>query len=234
ALCFKKHPCVVTGKFSGDSHNTFATFDSVPVNVIAESDRAVYLDVADGVGLGPATLIVAEGTRVEAMSMVVAELDLAPNHEAAQAGQDIVSTLRVDGAQELSDEQWRYEIYPASNLERARSLVPGFSPAKVVEQDREARERQGRRDGVAKADDKRDESAGMVLVVVRNATPEFISMRGSKQQRFVFHLTPDSFVMGEFKYNIAMDGVKDGTFALNVTAIPFLAPVKAQEFEGGP
>ena len=30
ALCFKRDICVVTGKFSGDSRNTFVAFDNVP------------------------------------------------------------------------------------------------------------------------------------------------------------------------------------------------------------
>lgn len=230
-LCFKGELCVVTGRFSGDSHNTFAAFDSVPVSIVAETDRAAYLEVPVSMNLGPAMLFVAEGTKVEAMMMVVAELGFATNHEAIQAGQDTVTALRVDGVQELSDEQWHYGVYPASNLEKARALVPGFNPVKIIERDRELREKQEKQDGLAKKDDERNKSAGMVLVVVRNATPDVVSIHGSKRQNFGFHLTPESFAMGEFKYNIVVDGLKAGTFVLNATAVPFLAPVKAQEFE---
>ncbi len=234
ALCFKAGVCLVTGRFSGDSHNTFAAFDNVPASIVAETESAAYIDVPRFMNAGPATLIVAEGTRVEAMTMVVAELALAPNHEAMSAGQNMVTILRVDGVQELSDAQWHYGVYPASNLEKARALVPGFNPAKVIEHDREAREKQEKQDGMAKKDDKREESAGMVLVVVRNATPDVVNMRGSKQQSFLFHLTPESFAMGEFKYDIVVDGLKPATFALQATPVPFLAPVKAQEFEDEP
>lgn len=231
ALCFKAGVCVVTGSFSGDSRNTFAAFDNVPASIVAETDGAAHIDVPRFMNLGPATLIVAEGTRVEAMMMVVAELALAPNHEAIPAGQNMVTILRVDGVQELSDAQWHYGVYPASNLEKARALVPGFNPAKVIEHDREAREKQEKQDGMAKKDDKREESAGMVLVVVRNLTPDVATTRGARQQSFVFHLTPESFSMGEFKYDMVVDGLKPATFALKATAVPFLAPVKAQEFE---
>jgi len=74
------------------------------------------------------------------------------------------------------------------------------------------------------------ESAGMVLVAVSNATPDVATLRGAPQQSFVFRLTPESFAMGEFKFNLVLDASKTGTFVLKATAIPFLAPVKAQEF----
>jgi hypothetical protein len=44
-------------------------------------------------------------------------------------------------------------------------------------------------------------------------------------------LTPESFPRGEFKYDIVIDAAKTGTFDLKTTAVPFLAPVKAQEFD---
>ena len=233
ALCFKRDVCVVTGRFSGDSLNTFASFDSVPARIVAETESAAYIDVPAFMNLGPATLIVAEGTKVEAMIMVVAELGLEPNHEATVAGQNNVTTVHVDGVQELSDDQWHYGVYPPSNLEKARALVPGFNPAKVIRQERELREKQEKLDGMKKKDDKKEEAAGMILVVVNNTTPDVASMRAAKQQSFVFHLAPESFAMGEFKYNIGVDGLKDGTYVLKATAVPFLAPVKAQEFDAG-
>jgi hypothetical protein len=70
-----------------------------------------------------------------------------------------------------------------------------------------------------------------VLVIVKNNTPDIVSPRGAKEQTFVFHLTPESFAMGEFKYDIVLDPLQAGTFALKAVAIPFLAPVKAQEFD---
>jgi hypothetical protein len=137
----------------------------------------------------------------------------------------------VDGVTELSDDQWHYGVFPAGNLVKARALVPGFNPAKTVELERERREKQEKQDGLKKKGDKKEESAGMVLVVVNNVTPDVATMRGAKQHDFVSHLTPESFATGEFKCYIVLDASKTGTFALKATAIPFLAPVKAQEFE---
>lgn len=166
------------------------------------------------------------------MMMVVAEIALTLNREAIKPRQEMITILRVDAVQELSDDQWHYGVFPSSNLERARALVSEFNPAKTVKQERERRETQEKQDGLKKKDDKKEESAGMVLVTVSNATPDVVTMRGAKQQSFVFHLTPESFAMGEFKYDIVLDTVTAGKFALQASAIPFLAPVKAQEFEG--
>src|SRR5450755_467567 len=233
ALCFKRDLCAVTGKFSGDSLNTFVSFDSIPARVVAETDNAAYVEVPRFMSVGPATLIVAEGARVEAMSMVVAQFELSHFREALEAHQEMITMLVVDGVQELSDDQWHYGIFPPSNLEMARSLVPGFNPAKVIKQERERREKQEKLDGMKKKDDKKDEAAGMVLVVVSNAAPDVATMRRATQQTFVFHLTPESFSRGEFKYDIVVDMSKTGIFALKTTAVPFLAPVKAQEFDAG-
>ncbi len=38
----------------------------------------------------------------------------------------------------------------------------------------------------------------------------------------------------QFKYSIMLESLKPGTFALSATAIPFLAPVKAEVFEDAP
>ena len=234
ALCFKRDLCVVTGALSGDSRKTFAAFDSVPATIVAETETTAIIEVPLYMNLGPAALIVAEGSKVEAMMTVVAEIGLMENNEPIQPKQELITILQVDGVQELSDDQWHYGVFPASNLERARILLPGFNPAKTVEHDRERREKEEKQDGMKKKEDKKEESAGMVLVVVNNSTPEIATMRGAKQQSFVFHLTPESFAMGQFKFDIVLESLKAGTFVLNATAIPFLAPVKAESFQDVP
>ena len=45
-------------------------------------------------------------------------------------------------------------------------------------------------------------------------------------------LSSESFAMRDIKYDIAIDGLRTGSYILKSTAIPFLAPVKAEEFEG--
>lgn len=230
ALCFKRDLCPVAGSFTGDSHDIFASFGSFPARIIAETDTTVFVEVPTYIASGASTLIVADGTKVAAMRMVVAEFSLEPDHDQVEAGHDMSAALNVAGIEELGDQQWQYGVYPASNLQRARTLVPGINPAKVIEHERERREKQAKQDGLHKKEEKWEESAGMVLLSVRNLTPDVGAIRGGKQS-LVFLLTPDSFQMGEFKYNLNVDAAKAGAVSLHATAIPFLAPVKAEIFE---
>jgi hypothetical protein len=232
ALCFMRQICQVAGRFSGDSHNTFAAFDSIPARVLAQTETVSFIAVPEFMSAGPYTLIVAEGSRVAAVMMVVADVRVAPDSESIEPGHDWVTALRITGIEELTPQQWKYGIYPASNLQRARTMLPGFNPSKVIEKDREEREKQEKEDGLRKKeDDKWEESAGIVLVALRNTTPEVGTLRGSAKPILIFHLGPNSFERGAFVYNQAVDPVKSGTVAMQATAIPFLAPLKAQVFE---
>jgi len=231
ALCFKRGLCLVTGRFNGNSHDTFAAFDKAPARIVAETDSAAYVEVPSDAIEGQTALIVAEGNSIAAMMMVVAEYSLAPNRIAIEPGQDRLSYLRLNSISELSNEQWRYGVYPGSNLQKARALLPGFNPAKAVEQAREEQERQDRHDGYSMKGEDKDASAGMVLVVVRNQTPGLVTLRGSEHDQYVFTLTPDSFSRGDYKLSFALDASRSGTYALKAVAIPFLAPITAQVFD---
>ncbi len=231
ALCFKQDLCTIAGPFTGDSHNTFVAFDKVPVKVITQTANTTYVDVPIETIGGSATLIVAEGKNVAAMVMVVATLGLQPKQDAIQAGQNTGGAVVLENVGELADAQWHYGAFSPSTVERARALVPGFNPAKVVHQEHEQREKQQKQDGVRKPENKNEESAGMILLVVRNTTPDVVSLRGATQQSYIFRLVPDSFSMGDFKFLFTGDALKAGTFVPQATAIPFLAPVKARVFD---
>ena len=232
ALCFIRQICQVAGPFSGNSQNTFAAFDSNPARILAQTETVAFVAVPEFVATGPYTLIVAEGGKVAAVMMVVADIAVTPDAESIAPGHDLATTLRITGIEELTPPQWKYGIFPASNLERARSLVPGLNPSKVIEKDREQREKQERQDGLRKKeDDKWEESAGMVLVAFRNTTPDVGVLRGSAKPLRIFRLGPDSFERGAFVYNQAIDPLKSGIIVMQATAIPFLAPVKATVFD---
>ena len=233
ALCFKRNICQMAGPFSGDSHNTFAAFDSAPARALAQNQAATFVQVPEFTSSGPATLIVAEGNRVIAAMIVVADVNLTPASGPVEAGRDLAIALRVSGVADLSPQQWRYGIFPADDLERARAIFPGISPAKAIEKDRERREKQEKQDGLdkKKEDEKWEESAGMVLVVVRNTTPDIGTLRGVMQPVLSFRLGPESFSRGDFAYNMNIDSVASGTAIMQATAIPFLAPVKAEVFD---
>jgi hypothetical protein len=74
----------------------------------------------------------------------------------------------------------------------------------------------------------------LILLIVKNMTPDQVSLRGAKDQMIVFHLTDDSFSRGEFKYDLIVEAHKSGHFDVRGYVFPFLAPVRGQEFSSKP
>lgn len=212
ALCLKGDLCPVRGPFGGDSTKTLIAFGSRPAPIVAETEDTAYITVPVGLPTGPTHLIVAEGSQIAALPVDVAELSLSPNRRELHQGETLLIHAVLSGPEELAEEQWRAGVPAAASVERARSLVPGFEPP---QEGKEA----------------------AILVVIRNATPEAVSLRGSKNQTFVFELTPESFKNGEFKYHFVVEAVTSASFALRGTVLSFLAPVQGQQFQvkaGGP
>jgi hypothetical protein len=208
-LCLKGDFCRVRGRFSGDSAKTLIAFGSRPARIVAETEDAAYIGVPELQPTGMTHLIVAEGSLVAALPVVVGELSFSPGSRDLHEGQTLLIHLTLSGPEDLPDQQWQAGTFPpGASLERARSLVPGFELP-------------------------RKGSEGVILLVVRNATPEAISLRGSKNQTFAFELTPDSFERGEFRYKFVVEAAKSGGFALRGTVMPFLAPVGGQQFKKG-
>ncbi len=205
ALCLKGDLYAVRGPFSGDSTKTLVAFGSRPAPIIAETEDTAYIGVPAGLKTGPTHLIVADGSLVAALPVDVAELSFSPKRRDLLPDQTVLVHATLSGPEDLPDEQWRAGIFPPSiSVERARNLV-AFEPP------REGRE-------------------GVILLVIWNAAPEAVSLRGSKDQAFVFELTPDSFKSGGFKYQFVVAASKSAGLALQGTVMPFLAPIRGQEF----
>ena len=206
ALCLKGDLCPVRGPFGGDSAKTFVSFRSRPAPIVAETGDTAYVGVPDLLPTGPSYLIVAEGSQVAALPVDVAQLSFSPVRRELRQGEVLLVHAVLSGPEELAEELWQAGIFPpAASVEGARKVVPGFEPPQ-----------QGRE--------------GVILVVLRNATPEAVSLRGSKNQTFVFELTSDSFKNGEFKYAFVVEATRSAGFALQETVLPFLAPVRGEQF----
>lgn len=210
ALCLKGDLCPVVGPFSGASSRTVAVFGSQPAPavapILAETEDTAYLRVPEGAPKGLTYLFVADGSRMAALPVDVAEWRFTPPRLVVQAGQPLLVHVYLSGPEDRPDDEWRAGTFPAgASLERARRLVPGFALPP-------------------------DEKQGVILLVVQNASSDMVSLRGSKHQTFAFRLTPASFTTGLFKYQFVVESAKSGSFALRVSVLPFLAPVAGREF----
>ncbi len=229
ALCMKGQLCTVRGPFSGDGGKTFAAFEDRPATVVAETPNTAYIRIPDLTEAGARPLFLAEGSKVVGLPVAVGEFSLYNGEKELQKGQTIVTFPLVDGPSDIPDELWRLGNFPATNLEEARKLIPGFQ---LPREDRETREkREAHSKGESKEKREADEKkGGLILLVVKNFTPEQVLMRGVKDQMIVFHLNDESFARGEFKYDLPVDALKPGHFDIRGYVIPFLAPVRGQEF----
>ncbi len=236
-LCVKDDVCAVSGPFTGDSRQNFAAVGETPAPILAETQEALYLAVPDNALNGPQYLLVTQTPKLLAFPISVAQVSVrADTWEVKKDGKSMVF-FTVAGPGDLSDAQWSAGIFPPSNLERARALIPGFKLPRKEKEEHESREAQEKkREAQEKKKEKDDKDSGqaahegMVLVVARNTAPKIASFHGSPNGTYVFDLTPDSFAMGDFVYKFVAEGSREGTYGVKGTIIPFLAPVAPQEF----
>ncbi len=229
ALCLKGQLCVVRGPFSGDSGKTFAAFEDRPATVVAETSDAAYIRIPERTEPGPRPLFLAEGSKVVALPVAVGEFSIYNGDKQSQAGQTFVTFPIVEGPSDIAEGAWQLGNFPATNLDEAQKLIPGFQ---LPREDRETREkREAQEKGESKRKQEEDEKkGGLILLIVKNMTPEQVSMRGAKGQMIVFHLKEESFSRGDFKYDLVIEAMKSGHFDIRGYVIPFLAPVRGQEF----
>ena len=229
ALCLKRQLCVVSGPFNGDSSKTFAAFEDRPATIVAETSDTAYISIPELTEPGARPLFIAEGSKAIALPVVVGDFFIKNNGRELQADQTLIVFPTLDGPGEIPDPEWRSGNFPASNLEQARQLVPGYQLPKDKKEKREAEEK--RKKGESKAQREAEEKkGGEILLVIKNVTPEQISLRSSKNDMLVFHLGDEAFSRGEFKYDLVVEMKKAGKIDVKGYAIPFLVPVNGQEF----
>ena len=206
ALCLKGDICPVRGAFSVDGTKTFVAFGNRPASVIAETKDTAWVSVPAGLATGPTHLILAEGSQIVALPVEVAGLSFSPERRELRQGETLLVNAVLSGPEELADQRWSAGAFSAAVVKEARKLVPDLEPP------------QEGKDGV-------------ILVVIRNMTPEAVSLRGSRNQTFVFKLTSESFKNGEFKYHFVVEAGQSAAFAVQASILPFLAPVRGQQFK---
>jgi hypothetical protein len=230
ALCMKGELCVVSGSFSGDSGKTFAAFQDRPAKIVAETSDAAYLAIPELTEPGSRPLFIAEGMKVVALPVVVGNFFIKNNGRELQAGQTLITFPTLDGPGDISDPAWQIGNFPATNLQRAQQLIPGFQLSQADRETREKLEAPEKGESKEKREIEEKKQEGEVLLVVRNITPEQISLRSSKNEVLVFHLRDETFRRGEFKYDLVVEARKAGKVEVKGYVIPFLAPIAGQEF----
>jgi hypothetical protein len=229
ALCLKGMLCMVQGSFSGNSRETFAAFEQRPATIVAETPEVVYISIPEFTEPGLRPLFIAEGAKLVALPVVVGGFSIKNNGRELQAGQTLIVFPTLDGPSRIPDDLWRAGNYPETNLDQARQFVPAYQ---IPRGDEDRDQDQGERK-IGEAQTKRaaKEKSGEILLVIKNETPEQISLRGSKDQVLIFHLNDESFHRGVFKYDLVVEAHRSGPAKVKGYVIPFLEPVAGQEFD---
>jgi hypothetical protein len=237
ALCLKKQVCAIHGPFGGDSTKTFAAFEQRRARILAETPDAAYLAVPERTEPGPRPLVIAEGSKAIAFPMVVADFTLTPERRELPKGEKMLMYATLEGPGDLPDPLWLPGNYPASNLDQARKLIPGFQVPRETHEARERREAEEKREAKKKQgaeagekDKDEEDRGGEILVFVKNGSPDQVMLHEAKNGTFVLHLKARTFQMGEYRYKFVVEAIKSGNFTVEGYAIPFLAPVTGQEF----
>jgi hypothetical protein len=228
ALCLKGGLCTVSGPFGGDSSKTFAAFEDRPATIVAEAADTAYIAVPELTEAGARPLFIAEASKVVALPVTVGDFLIKNNGRELQEGQTLIVFPTLNGAGDVPDSQWRTESFPASNLEQARQLVPGFQLPKEKREKHEAEKKREKGESKEKREAE-EKKGGAILLVIKNVTPEQISLRSSKNGMLVFHLSDEAFSRGEFKYDLVVEAKKAGKIEVKGYVLPFLAPVAGQE-----
>ncbi len=229
-LCLKGHLCMVEGPFSGDSNKTFAAFDDHAATIVAETSHAAFVSIPESARRGPHPLFLAEGSKVVGFPITIGYFRIGNSDRSLEKGQTLITfPIILDGPGDIAEPLWRVGNFPPTNLAEARKLLPGFQLPDGGSHEREKREakEKGAQKEKREAEEKKD---GLILVIVKNATPDQISIRGSKDQMMVFRLSDGSFSRGLFQYDLLAESLKSGPFKLECVVLPFLAPVAGQEF----
>jgi hypothetical protein len=246
ALCMKDGLCEVTGPFSGNSGRTFAAFEDRAATIVAESSAVAYVRIPAATTPGLRPLFIAEGEKVIALPVVVGDFVVKNDGQEIQAGASLIVFPTLEGPEDISDSAWDAGEFATDKVERARKLIPGFSPsggrcaaqekAEPEEEREEHDERKGAeekkdRDGEHSREEREEAKAeGKIVLVVKNRAPEQMSLHGSNDGTMFFCLSDEAFGRGAFKYNLRVDARKDGKVDVRGYVIPFLAPAAGQEF----
>jgi hypothetical protein len=238
ALCLKGELCAVSGSFGGDSRKTFAAFEDRPATIVAENSETAYLSIPELTEPGARPLFLSEtsadGAKVVAFPVVVGMFFIRNIGREVQAGESLITFPTLDGPGDLPDSAWLAGNFPATNLERAQQLIPGFQLPKAsreAHEEGESKEKRKIEENPAEGNPKEEQKEeGEILLIVKNVMPDQISLRSSKNEMLVFHLSDESFRRGEFKYDLLIEAKKAGKVQVKGYVIPFLAPIAGQEF----
>ena len=192
------------GRFSGDSGRMLLALNDEPMPVVAANKDAIFFQLPPDASSGPTRLTMVDGELAASTPLTVVKLVTSvdqPNLLKHQRTNGHVG-LQADG---LPAEAWNArggadrDLVDVSEIQK---FAPDFHPPQA-------------------------EQPGVILVAIRNLSPDKISIDGFKGTAKVFSLKKDALPFNE---TLRIQAKADGNFEVSVVAQPLLGQVGMTEF----
>jgi hypothetical protein len=189
---------MVTGPFDGDIGTTAIELDQWRAPIIAETPRAVWFVVPEGVPAGAHVLHVHERTGGAAIPVATLNLAMSADQLSLLRGQSTKFQATVSGPDKVPAKSWKAgDPTDMTYLDEVKRLSPGFKVPKPGE-------------------------PGVVFFAVENASRQTISISPAKNEAMVYVLDQSAFAGGPFTHNGVAKSKQTGNFNINGLVVAFL------------
>lgn len=200
----------IWGPLGGDANVTRLEVDGLPARIISESPRAVYWLLPEAVTPGRHRVVLGEGPRRAAFPIFVISLDMSADRLDLQRGQSTRYHIRLRGLEGFPENGWQRAGVPSDlvDLGALEEKIPGFSRPPTGQ-------------------------PGEITLVLKNASPQTITVPDMAENVRIFHLSRSDFAEGGvFSHDGTIQSIQSGGFILNGKAWAFLEAIRGEPDRG--
>ena len=175
-----------------------------PADVVAESPRAVYWKMPEGVQPGSNEVVVKDGSTAVSFPVSVLRLSINADRLTLKRGESTAYHVTVSGFEGLSDSAWR-AAPPSETTDMAAlsKAAPSFQPPAPG-------------------------SDGVVLLTIQNASSNTVTLNNSSNGTVVIPIKQSDIKNGSYEYHGTIKSKQAGGFNINSSVVSFLSPVAGE------
>jgi hypothetical protein len=195
---------MITGPFDGDYATTAIQLDDRAVPVLAETPRAVWFAMPEGVTSGQHALYLRENGVTAAFPIAVLNLAMSADQLHLLRGQSTGFRATISGPERLNAASWRAGDPSAMvPLDEVRRLAPSFRMPSAGE-------------------------PGVIFFAIENVSRDTVTISPSQDEKSVQLLDAKSFAGGPFTYSGVAQSKRTGQFSINGLVVAFLEEIAGE------
>ena len=203
-VCVEDRLQVIRGPFGGNRGETQILVDDQPAPIIAETPRAAYWRLPEGIEPGPHRLTVRERGVEASFPVVVLRIAMTADQVELLKGQSTRFRAVVSGPEKLPESAWRSGVpSDLTNVGRLRETAPDF---KIPPR----------------------QAPGVILLRIENGSRDTVTISPSKNETVVQTLGREQFANGPYTFSGTIKSKRSGRFNIRGQVVPFLAPVAGE------